>query len=646
MTDITQTRIIDEMFYARLCQIGIEYPDHYAMSDLPRVVPQNMKSETRSFSIVTPVLGNGKKKDNGNANVTDGFIEFQLKELTTPLEKFENYRLLYTKIWELYGEELANVFLFDDIVGRIYTHNSQNIATKPYCFAYDFDVLVEKGAFFTEVADRPAQHLDSFIQHVIEFVAVTCRETTGAVGLPALFPYMWYYWAKDVASGYCSNPKVYLRQQIQMLVYKLNGSEMRTNESAFTNVSVMDESYLEHFFGDREFPDGSPVVMRIPYILELELFFLECVNEILSNKVMTFPVITMCLLYDDKEQKFVNEETAKKFVELNRVWSNSNFYCGTDISTLSSCCRVLNNIEVMNTKLRGFSNFIGGSDLNIGSVGVVSLNLPHIAYTLRSVLQDYRDETLFFSALRFTTLQSCKYLHAIRACIQDLIDENRLKVYHYGLIKMERQFNTIGFMGLYDSALIMDFVEDSEVLEFEKRVLVCIKEAVESFSSDKAYSINVEQVPGESAAIKLAKKDQMTFSHAAGRIPRIPNYYSNQWIPLTVHRSINDRVIFAAELDKLCDGGSILHLNIDAPFANSDQMLDMLNSIAERGVIYFAFNNKISVDIHEHGFYGDVCWCGEPKVGEATRPVGFITLVKDWIPSRQEEYRDREWYTI
>ena len=68
-------------------------------------------------------------------------------------------------------------------------------------------------------------------------------------------------------------------------------------------------------------------------------------------------------------------------------------------------------------------------------------------------------------------------------------------------------------------------------------------------------------------------------------------------------------------------------------------------NLAKMGVIYFANNIKIDVDENEHGFYGDVCWCGKPKVGEATRPVGFITLVKNWIPSRQEEYKTRKWIT-
>ena len=93
------------------------------------------------------------------------------------------------------------------------------------------------------------------------------------------------------------------------------------------------------------------------------------------------------------------------------------------------------------------------------------------------------------------------------------------------------------------------------------------------------------------------------------------------------------------------DDLSLQLANIDAPFSNTEQAWKLLNEIAKKGVIYFAFNNRISVCEHEHGFYGDTCWCGAPKVGEATRPVGFITLVKNWIPSRQKEYEKRKWIT-
>lgn len=638
---------MDKHYYQQLLELQSTYPEHYKMSGLCEIcatphyksfrgIPGITELDSEPlYSVALPTLEYRAKQDDGNANTRDRYMGILLKEFSNPVEKTENYRILYNKLYSLYGREVADEFLLDDITGVIYTHNSQNITTKPYCFAYDFDVLAEKGAFFTDISDRPAQHLDSFIQHVIEFVAVTCRETTGAVGMPALFPYMWYYWNKDVESGYTADPKKYLEQQIQMLVYKLNGSEMRMNESAFTNVSCMDESYLDNFFGDRIFPNGEPVIAHIDEIVELEFFFLECVNDILSHKVMTFPVITDCILFDAETNSFVNPETARRFSDLNQQWSNANMYCGTDISTLSTCCRVLNNIDTMNTKLSGFANFIGGSDLNIGSVGVITLNLPYWAQRM------YGSDITVADALTYLELQvteSCRYLHGVRSCIQDLIDKKALKLYDLNLAKIERQFNTIGFIGLYDAAKIFG-VDD--ILAFEKSVLELITRVTSEFCAEESYSINIEQIPGESACVKLAKKDKLTF----GEDRVTTDCYSNQWIPLSEECSINERSEYAATLDKLCGGGSILHLNIDAPFSNTEQAWKLLNEIAKKGVIYFAFNNRISVCEHEHGFYGDTCWCGAPKVGEATRPVGFITLVKNWIPSRRKEYEERKWIT-
>ncbi len=618
-------------YYKQLYQLEKLYPKLYYKSGFPEIEyhpgPYNSLD---AYTIIPQSFDLKEKTNDGNANTRDRYIGIQIREYTAPIEKLGNYELLYKKIWMVYGKDMADQFLTDDILGRIYVNNSINIATKPYCFAYDFDKLVERGAYFTDIADRPAQHLDSFIQHVIEFVAVTCRETTGAVGMPSLFPYMWYFWNKDAQSRYTEDPKKYLEQQIQMLVYKLNGSEMRMNESAFTNVSIMDESYLERFFGDRIFPNGEPVVAHIDEIIELEEFFLKCVNDILSNKIMTFPVITDCLLYDDNNKRFVNEKTARKFNELNKQWNNANIYCGADLSTLSSCCRVLNNVDDLDSKLRGFSNFIGGTDLNIGSVGVIALNLPHLAEEIGSSLTFQR----FLSA---KIKHICQYLHCVRLCIQDLINQKALKLYDKELASIERQFNTVGFVGLYDAVQILCA---ENILEMEEDILKTIKSTVEKFAESEEYSINIEQIPGESACVKLAEKDRILF----GRMESPwPTCYSNQWIPLSEDVSLYERVKYAEKLDKLCGGGSILHLNLDAPFQSDETSWNILNKIAAEGVIYFAFNNKISVCEDEHGFYGDECWCGKPKVGEATRPVGFITMVKNWIPSRKKEYSERKW---
>lgn len=121
----------------------------------------------------------------------------------------------------------------------------------------------------------------------------------------------------------------------------------------------------------------------------------------------------------------------------------------------------------------------------------------------------------------------------------------------------------------------------------------------------------------------------------------------NQWIPLGIKASFKDRIDICSAFDRYCNGGSIMHINVDAPFTNEEQAWDMLNYIAGKGVTYFAFNGKLSTDDNGHLFYGDICpECHEPKTREFTRVVGFFTKTATWSKERREEYKMREWMDL
>lgn len=121
----------------------------------------------------------------------------------------------------------------------------------------------------------------------------------------------------------------------------------------------------------------------------------------------------------------------------------------------------------------------------------------------------------------------------------------------------------------------------------------------------------------------------------------------NQWIPLGIHTSLNNRIDICSAFDRFCNGGSILHCNIDAPFSTEEQAWDMLNYITNKGVTYFAFNGKMSTCENQHLFYGDVCpECGCGKNAEFTRTVGFYTKVASWSKERKAEYAMREWMPL
>lgn len=183
-----------------------------------------------------------------------------------------------------------------------------------------------------------------------------------------------------------------------------------------------------------------------------------------------------------------------------------------------------------------------------------------------------------------------------------------------------------------------------EAEAFGKKIFEVIHETKTEFAKDKDYQINCEQIPGETAAAKLMKKDKFFFPEET--VTDLP-LYGNQFIPLGIKTTLHERVRIASMFDAFCNGGSILHVNIEAPFATFDQAWNMLNYIADQGVTYFAFNTKIQVCKHNHAFFGKVCpVCGEPVVAEYTRIVGFYVPTYTYSKERKDEYKMREWEDI
>ena len=114
-----------------------------------------------------------------------------------------------------------------------------------------------------------------------------------------------------------------------------------------------------------------------------------------------------------------------------------------------------------------------------------------------------------------------------------------------------------------------------------------------------------------------------------------------------VKTTIQEKVKLSAMLDKACNGGSIAHINIDAPFNDFDTAWNLLNYIADAGVVYFAFNLRISACKNNHGFYGDICpYCGEPVETTYQRIVGFLTPEKTYSKERKAEFRMRDWFDL
>lgn len=585
----------------------------------------------------------------GNSNVTRKDIVTLLNEMPKPHRKLLAYNKIYYEIQKKYGFKAANEWLRMEWMGQLYMHDADTSTFKHYCFAYDLKDLAEKGLYFLggQFNAEPAQHLTTFVDFVKEFISYASNRSSGAVGLPNLIPYMFYFWYKDVQSDYLGiatsgNAEKYARQNFQRFIYAVNQPYVRDgSQSAFTNTSIFDRPYFEALFGGSEFPDGSFMIDYEDDIIEFQKWYMQTMAKIRKVNMFTFPVSTISLLRQNGE--FVDKDFACWAIKHNMIWSDSNLFVDDSVNSLSNCCRLKSDIRDL-----GYFNSIGGTALKVGSVKVSTINLARLAL-------DTNSEEEYLEELSHRVEVNLRALDAVRHIIERNVEKGLLPNFIYGLVDFEHLYNTIGFIGIYETMKKFGYTSTDEFGNvfytkeaslFGEKIFKTMRSVADAFIEENEcdYKINTEQIPGESAAAKLMKKDK--FFYPNGKIYDLP-LYGNQFIPLGIQTTLQERVRIAAEFDSYCNGGSILHANIDAPFDSFDKAWQMVNYIADQGVTYFAFNTKIQACKNNHAFYGTTCpICGCPIETEYTRIVGFYTPISTWSSERNNEYQMRKWEPI
>lgn len=579
----------------------------------------------------------------GNSNVGNKDMRTLMNEMPKPHRKLLAFNKIYYEMNKRYGFKDANEWLEKEWTKALYMHDADTSTYVHYCFAYDLKDVAEQGLFFLNNFNaEPPQHLSTFVDFVKEFISFAANRSSGAVGLPNIIPYMYYFWKKDCATGYATkSPEYYAKQQIQRFVYAVNQPYVRDGmQSAFTNCSVFDMPYLEALFGGAQFPDGTFMIDDLKEIQDFQKIFMETIAEIRQHNMFTFPVLTISLLR--KNGKFEDEEFARWGIEHNRIWSDSNLFIDDSVNSLSNCCRLKSNIEDL-----GYFNSIGGTALKVGSVKVSTVNLARLA------LEHPKDEDEYLVALKNLVELDCKALDCVRHIIRRNVEKGLLPNFSKGIVDFEHLYNTVGIIGIYETMKTFGYTREDELGNvfytdkadaFGKRIFQTLHQVKDSFAADKDYKINVEQIPGESAAAKMQIADEFFYPDTV--VKDLP-LYGNQFIPLGIKTTMIERIRIASLFDSYCNGGSIAHLNIDAPFDSFEKAWEAVNYIADQGLTYFAFNTKIQACAKNHAFYGKKCpICGGDVATEYTRIVGFYTPIKTWSRERKAEFKMRQWEHI
>jgi ribonucleoside-triphosphate reductase len=574
-----------------------------------------------------------------NANASHKDIRSFMTEKGKSEDKLFALNKIFLEIKKKWGLRTAKQWLEQEFSKGLYLNDSSTASYFPYCWANDFTRLATEGLFFLNKYNaQPPKHLTTYFDDVIEFVSFLSNRQSGAVGMPNVLIWAYYFWKNDVKNGYyLKDPDTYLRQNFQKFIYRLNQPFLRIDQCAFTNVSIFDRPYLESLFGGVEFPDGSFAIDEIEELIKCQQVFMEVVSETREHNMFTFPVLTYSLLY--KDNKFQDESFARWCSNHNMKWSDSNFFVSDNVGVLSNCCRLLSNTK----KLDAFINSIGGTALSVGSCRVSTINLVRIAYESKLNKKKYID------ILKDRVLLDCKALYSMRHILKRNIEKGLLPNYQEGAVELDKQFCTIGGIGMYEVMDMFNLIHtdefgyksySDEAVEFATQILDTINEVKDNFDCD--FSFNVEMIPAENCAGVICQADNLLYEQDKYFI------YSNQWIPLTEKCTIQEKCRLGSLFDAKCGGGCIAHIDIENRFANEDEAWDMLNYVAEHGVIYFAFTTKISVCEDRHAFIGskNCPTCGKPVADQFARVVGFYTPVSSYQKIRKKEFNHRRWYDV
>jgi ribonucleoside-triphosphate reductase (formate) len=400
------------------------------------------------------------------------------------------------------------------------------------------------------------------------------------------------------------------------------------SQSSFSNVNLYDKYFLQELFSGIIYPDLSKP--NLESIKSLQKYYMEWFIEESKTQIFTFPVNTVTF-YKDDDNKIQDEEFLDVVSELNCYNGAFNIYTGA-LSSLSTCCRLRSDM----TKTKEYVNSgFGVSGVSIGSHRVVTLNLPRIAFQAE-------DDNDYFKKLEYYTKIAQDLLDTHRGIMIENINRDKLPLYTHKFMNLSRQFSTIGFIGINEACEIQGYnILDEQGSLFAKNIINKINDLNEHRTKEDGHIRNVEQIPGESAAVMFANKDRLMFTNQKYKI------YGNQYIPLWKNVDIHDRIKAQGMYDSCVQGGSICHLNVTDSL-HKNQMKKLILAAAGEGCIYFAINmNNARCNSCGKLFIGkfDKSPCHDADVTNYLRVVGFLVPVDSWMPQRREEYKTRQFYS-
>lgn len=604
-----------------------------------------------------------------NANKSEKSIKGVLKDLELSSDKLIGYDFLYRTMKELYGQDEAK-----RLAGEMYDFSlgladSSNILI-PYCWAIDASKLITMGRDFGVLPSKPSKRLSSYISALCETIHQLASHLAGAVAIGSFFTdaaHILIYKERIPLKDIKENKKIrkQIENEFQQFVHSVNFLSRNGNESPFTNISIFDKEKLDTFLSADNYGWLFPnkVEVRVDnqlgdddyklsnedykefvkdYVFELQKIFIDFFDKgdpMNGGINYRFPVVTVNF------SKHKNKETGKD--ELNKDNELLEYMIKKDISKyniftsygtkICSCCRMINNTELMD--MAASVNSFGGSNVSLGSHRVVTTNFARIAYEA-----DNYDE--FLEILKDRVYSSAKILKAHRVLITKLNELGLEPFIKNGWINMNRMFSTYGILGIVEADLIIKQKFGDKNFDYMGDILIKFNELCKEASKENDIIFNIEQIPAESFAVRLADADKLIYGNPYDLDP----LYGNQFVPLWRDAGIYERLEIDGKYNQLLSGGGIVHAQANCK-VTSTQARNIILHAVECGCEHFAINVVYSQCTEcQNVVVGttEICpKCGKKHFDHYSRVIGFFTKVQDWNPTRRDwEFERRKFVDL
>lgn len=570
-----------------------------------------------------------------NANVTEKNVITMMGEFVKPIMIQYNRHIRYDQIQKNFGKEVADQYLKDIENHTIYIHDESR-ACVPYCLSVSLFPFLNHGSTCIGGNTEAPKHLSSFCGGFINLINQIAAQVAGAVATPSFLVCFDYFARKDYGNNYLEDHKKEIDQYLQAVTYYLNEPcSGRDGQSVFWNISIFDETYLKGLYSDFVYPDENFSRVNFESVNKLQKYFLKWFNKERTKKLLTFPVITCAMAYD--ENKNIKDKEFSSFIA-NELSEGSGFfvYLSDNVDSLSSCCRLRNESK------NEFSYTLGNVGEMTGSVHVITINMNRF---IQNTKREYNTNQQSFDSFLNEKLKELvqrihKYHYSTREIYRHIMEKKMYSVYNAQFIKMDRQFSTIGINGLVEGAEFLGYsIDPNEAyMNFCSELLKTISTANKEAKQIYKVMFNTEFVPGENAGYKLAQWDKKD-----GYV--VPRECYNSYFYRVEDNSLNiiDKgKLHGDQVTKYLDGGSAYHINLEE-YLNAAQYEKMFHIMAILGVNYFCTNVKITCcEEKDCGFIdkrtlSKCSKCGSENISHATRIIGYLRKVSNFSEARQVE---------